>query len=537
MPKPEVTGQKKQEKAEKSTRKSEKSSQPVPQKLLAWDTSTNLIGDTPFYPPMQRHAALLSRATPEIRVMIARELQQTYGNRYVQRLVKSMTVQAKLTVGAVDDPYKRETDRVAEQVMSMPTPNVTNPQVTGKQPAAQRESSIEEQEDLQAKPLGPSITLLVQRGVATEAEIQTNPLIQRQSTGVEEEKPVQTVPHVQRQLPQKVEELQSKPTFQLETPQETEEGKLQTKPTILNEAPQEEDIQTAIKESDFRSTSVSGQKLLAYELTKVVQKKNQSNYIQRLIRSPYPWQGIITPPIGAKIRRSPDLTDPTNIIDKIPQGQRVKVISNTGDWLQVESRYRGPVLTGYIFNTLVDDATSHSMETSVGTTMVWSPSGPGSGTDFESWASAETETPFPPVTSTTVMNCWEAVLLAAYKSGSINWTWIHQIYVAITPVNWVSAMSKGANQIYSVPGPNVHMPQRGDIVFFNGMEHVALAAGDGSKVYTFWPPPNTPVMLGGTSDKVKVFTIEALVSWWSANIPNEPNSPSPPVVEFGAPNW
>jgi hypothetical protein len=41
-------------------------------------------------------------------------LQNTVGNRAVQRLV-----QAKLTVGAADDEYEREADRVARQVMSM----------------------------------------------------------------------------------------------------------------------------------------------------------------------------------------------------------------------------------------------------------------------------------------------------------------------------------------------------------------------------------------------------------------------------------
>ncbi len=213
----------------------------------------------------------------------------------------------------------------------------------------------------------------------------------------------------------------------------------------------------------------------------------------------------------------------------------MRVISNTGDWLKVESDYTGSTITGYIFNTLVDDATSFSMERGVGTTMVWKPSGPGSGTDFESWASATTEKPFPKVKSTSVMNCWEAVLLAAYMSGSISWNWIHNMYVAVSPSDWVSTMSKGPRQTYTLSGPNLHYPQRGDIVFFDGIAHVALATGKtsgvGSEVYTFWPPPNTPFTSGGTTDKVKVSTIEAIVNWWSKNLPPKP------VVEFGAPNW
>jgi hypothetical protein len=129
------------------------------------------------------------------------------------------------------------------------------------------------------------------------------------------------------------------------------------------------------------------------------------------------------------------------------------------------------------------------------------------------------------------MNCWEAVLLSAYRAGSIKWTWIHSMYISVPVANWVSTMSRGARHSYSVPGPNPVKPQRGDIVFFNGIAHVALATGSGSNVYTFWPPPNTPFTPGGTTDKVKVFTIEQLVSWWTINMPPQP------VVEFGAPSW
>jgi hypothetical protein len=128
------------------------------------------------------------------------------------------------------------------------------------------------------------------------------------------------------------------------------------------------------------------------------------------------------------------------------------------------------------------------------------------------------------------MNCWEAVLLSAYRAGAINWNWIHNMYVSVPTANWVSTMSRGPRRTYLIPGPSP-MPQRGDIVFFNGSAHVALATGKGSEVYTFWPPPNTPFAPGGTSDKVKVFTIEALVTWWTANLPPAP------VVEFAAPAW
>jgi Domain of unknown function (DUF4157)/Bacterial SH3 domain len=274
-----------------------------------------------------------------------------------------------------------------------------------------------------------------------------------------------------------------------------------------------------------------GKKLLAHELTHVVQQSHAGNLLQRLIRTPYPWRGVILPAIGANMRSAPDSSDPANILDSLPRGETVQVLASSGNWLRVESRHRGSPLVGYILHTLVDDASSSSMAASVGTTMVWRPSGPGSGTNFESWASAATETPFPAVTSTTVMNCWEAVLLAAYRAGAINWTWIHNLYVSTPTADWVATMTRGARRTYAVPGPNPAMPQRGDLVFFNGLAHVALATGNGSDVYTFWPPPNTPFTPGGTTDKVKVFTIEDLVTWWGTNMPPAP------TVQFAAPAW
>jgi hypothetical protein len=119
----EVSGQKKQEKTERTQRASALNNSPLSQELMAWDISSYLMGEAAFNPPLQRHAALLAEApSAEVRDMLARQLQQTYGNHYVQRLVSSIELQTKLTVGAVGDPLELEADRVAEQVMNMPAP-------------------------------------------------------------------------------------------------------------------------------------------------------------------------------------------------------------------------------------------------------------------------------------------------------------------------------------------------------------------------------------------------------------------------------
>lgn len=51
-------------------------------------------------------------------------LQRTIGNRAVERLIRSGGLQAKLRIGQPWDKYEQEADRVAEQVMRMPEPNV-----------------------------------------------------------------------------------------------------------------------------------------------------------------------------------------------------------------------------------------------------------------------------------------------------------------------------------------------------------------------------------------------------------------------------
>jgi uncharacterized protein DUF4157/lysine-specific metallo-endopeptidase family protein len=100
-------------------------------------------------------------------------LQRTIGNQAVQRLIKSGTLQAKLKIGQPGDKYEQEADRVADAVMRMPEPGVQR----------QVEPEEEEEESLQAKPIANQITPLVQVQRQEEPEeeeegetIQTKPL-------------------------------------------------------------------------------------------------------------------------------------------------------------------------------------------------------------------------------------------------------------------------------------------------------------------------------------------------------------------------
>ena len=86
-------------------------------------------------------------------------LQRTIGNQAVQRLIKSGALQAKLRIGQPGDVYEQEADRVADAVMRMPEPEM------------QRQVEPEEEEEiLQTKPLVDQITPLVQRQVEEEEE-------------------------------------------------------------------------------------------------------------------------------------------------------------------------------------------------------------------------------------------------------------------------------------------------------------------------------------------------------------------------------
>ena len=71
------------------------------------------------------HAALLDGAqSDEHRADIAAQLQQSYGNAYVQRLISSRAVQAKLTVSQPGDEFEKEADRVADAVTQIPASQI-----------------------------------------------------------------------------------------------------------------------------------------------------------------------------------------------------------------------------------------------------------------------------------------------------------------------------------------------------------------------------------------------------------------------------
>jgi hypothetical protein len=133
-----------------------KAPQPVYDQLKVPDEG---VADFQVGSSFDTHAALLGGANTDAqRSDLAMHLQKTYGNRYVQRLVESTRVEAKLIVNSPDDEYEREADRVADAVTRTPASSVQ------RQVEPEEEEEEEEEEPIQTK------MSRIQRQPATETK-------------------------------------------------------------------------------------------------------------------------------------------------------------------------------------------------------------------------------------------------------------------------------------------------------------------------------------------------------------------------------
>jgi hypothetical protein len=79
-----------------------------PQKSTSTSNTQTYVTTTPDISPFSKIVAL----------------QRTIGNQAVQGLFASGRIQAKLKISQPNDKYERQADRVADQVMRMPEPEV-----------------------------------------------------------------------------------------------------------------------------------------------------------------------------------------------------------------------------------------------------------------------------------------------------------------------------------------------------------------------------------------------------------------------------
>jgi hypothetical protein len=113
-------------------------------------------------PTTQKREVLQSINSPIDHILY---FQRTIGNQAVQRLFKSKDIQAKLRIGESNDIYEQEADRVADEVMRMPEQQVQQ------QPEEEKDAVLNDSEGtIQPKPLADQITPLVQRQVEPQEE-------------------------------------------------------------------------------------------------------------------------------------------------------------------------------------------------------------------------------------------------------------------------------------------------------------------------------------------------------------------------------
>ncbi len=225
-------------------------------------------------------------------------LQRTAGNRAVEQILAEraqrdqhtrLTVQAKLAVGAADDTYEREADRIAAEVVQTSEPFVPN---------IQRQASQEEDEEetIQTKPIASSVTPLVQRQEMPEKEDEEDEeetLVQR--SGVDA--PASVGPGVERGIASARSGGQSLPEG-LRTRMEHAFGAdfsrvrvhTDSESDSLNRSLRSRAFTTGqdlfFKSGEYKPESRRGQELIAHELTHVIQQNggaagNRGVFVQR----------------------------------------------------------------------------------------------------------------------------------------------------------------------------------------------------------------------------------------------------------------
>ncbi len=161
---------------------------------------------------------------------------------------------------------------------------------------------------------------------------------------------------------------------------------------------------------------------------------------------------------------------------------------------------------------------------------VWTLTGSGpivNNNDFTKWVMSSGLQP----NLNSSINCWEMVLFSAYQSGLVNRQWLTNLYgtsnlSGSNLSNWYANLPSKmsiSRQNYNFNSWNQGL-KRGDIVFFNGSAHVAIATGTkdrygNDEVISHWIPNN---------NRVEVTTIKALKALPAA---------ASATVTFGRPIW
>lgn len=221
-------------------------------------------------------------------------LQRKFGNRAVSRLI-----QAKLTVGAANDKYEQEADRVAQQVLANPAAG-----------SVQRHHVESEEEGVQRKPLAAGVTPLIQRHALPlkkeskpeEEEEEEDGSVQRQAASPNVAGGFEAGAEVEQKLASQSGQGQSLPDpVRGDMEQHFGNDFSQVRVHTGGEAVQlnrDLSAQAFTHGHDiyfgagrYNPAASEGKQLLAHELTHVVQQSGQiaPKRLQRTIRSPRQW--------------------------------------------------------------------------------------------------------------------------------------------------------------------------------------------------------------------------------------------------------
>jgi hypothetical protein len=255
-------------------------------------------------------------------------------NPAVQRLFKSGVIQAKLKIGQPNDIYEQEADRVAEQVMSMPEPWV-------QRQTEEEEKKKEEEESIQIKPISEQITPLVQRQVDAEEEeeiVQTKEVSgQTPKATPELESRIQSFRGGGQSLPESARAF-FEPRFGHDFSQVRVHTSAQAAKTAqaVNARAFTLGHKVVFATGGYAPGTVAGKRLLAHELTHVVQQtgneageRNKSLPLNQVPFSQHTLQRVIA--IG---RADLDAAGITSAQNEIVTTHLVDIVNNTrGDLL------------------------------------------------------------------------------------------------------------------------------------------------------------------------------------------------------------
>lgn len=196
----------------------------------------------------------------------------------------------------------------------------------------------------------------------------------------------------------------------------------------------------------------------------------------------------------------------------------------TAEGLEGELRWAGPSgpddTDGYQIRTTTTRPTNDLSSTETNTN------------DFAVWVRGG-----PEPTTTSQMNCWEMVLFSGYRAGVIPREWITRVHSSAARAGdrandgtaYLNVLSRemgfGAAAAWS---SGVAVP-RGNIVFFDGLNHVAIATGNvvggHQEVMSLWVLPT--LSSGALNSVNQRTTIEALVANGMVPISQVKHAPSP----------